>query len=150
MFGCVSISQRSLSYLEPPPIPKVEARIRQLQQFKQIGAVSVLALRPFLPNVPIEDYERILGLAQGKIDVVLGGDWYVDREGVLESRVLQGSPSIEGAVRSLEPMPFDGNDETWRVYKMPQIEEFVRERAKDMGVPFFMRSRPAIEYIRGA
>src|ERR1017187_4736212 len=70
LFGCVSIAQFTIPHLEPHPVPAPLMRRRQLSAFHERGLVAVLALRPFLPNVPLGDYATILDLSSGSVDMV--------------------------------------------------------------------------------
>jgi DNA repair photolyase len=147
LFGCVSIAQWSMPHLEPRPIASPLQRAAQLGRFKDAGLISVLAMRPFLPNVPREDYNHILESTVENVHVVLGEVWYADKEGFLESRVFRGE-APEGIEYSESTMPFDGNNATWRVYELPEIQRFAREWCEAHEIPFFMRSRPAIQWVR--
>jgi hypothetical protein len=142
LFGCVSIAQLTVSYLEPRPVPAPAIRARQLAEFRRRGLVSVLALRPFLPVVPLSDYAKILDLCDGSADIVLGEDWYADVDGKLEAGVFRGKPPFGETVR--DTMPFDSNTAQWKVYKLEAHENFVREECGRRGLPFHMRSGPAL------
>ena len=45
-------------------------------------------------------------------------------------------------------MDFDNNDKVWKCYEAKEIVEKVTQFCKENGIPFYMRSNPAIEYIR--
>jgi len=145
LIGCISISQWTKAYLEPYPIPTPEQRIDQLRKFKQIGIISVLAMRPFLPVVPLSDYISILTAAKPHIDIVLGEAWYADSEGIME-KIIMGNKKL-GSYHLAE-MPFDENNAIWRVYEYSEVEDYCRQWSVKNGIPFFMRSRPAINYLR--
>ena len=147
ILGCVSIAQYSIPHLEPYPIPSPDSRIEQLRRFKNIGATAILAIRPFLPNVPISDYETILDKSADAADIVLGEYWYADPLGVLEEKVFQGEIPDNLSYKITE-MPFDSNDAKWKLIESPQTEEFIKNKCNSLNLPFFMRSRPAIDYIR--
>lgn len=147
ILGCVSIAQYSVPHIEPYPIASPDERIEQLKKFKDIGVKPILALRPFLPNVPLNDYETILNKSASSSDVVLGEIWYADQAGLLEQKVFQGQepPNLE---YKIETMPFDSNDVQWKVFESKETEEFIRKRCQELGIPFFMRSHMAIDFIR--
>lgn len=147
LFGCVSVAQLSYPHLEPRPIAEPRLRLAQLQRFKEMGLVSVLAMRPFLPVVPLVEYLKIVDLAQPFIDLILGEVWYADRAGILERGVFKG-PTPEGIEFVDHKMDFDVNEATWKVYEATEVQSAVEQHCKLRGVPFFMRSRPAIEFIR--
>ena len=149
LFGCVSVAQLSFPHLEPKPIPPATRRIEQLAAFKSIGLVSVLAMRPFLPIVPVTEYLEILRLAQSGIHFVLGEVWYADPGGLLERGVFRG-PTPDTSIFTSGYMTFDTNTSPWRVFEARDIEAVVADFCRTNGVPFFMRSRPGIEWARAA
>jgi len=145
LFGCVSICQWTVPRLEPMPIAEPSVRAGQLVELSRRGLVAVLALRPFLPVVPLNDYSAILDACGTFVDLVLGEDWYADQGGRLEQAVL-GAPSVGPYI--IERMPFDTNVSEWRVYKLEEHESHVREQCAARGLPFFMRSGPALNHWR--
>ena len=147
-YGCVSITQFSMPHVEPKPIPSVERRIEQLRKFKELGMVTVLAMRPFLPVVPIGDYKEILERAKNYIDIVLGKVWYADREGKMYNAILKEDDRFPSPVFVNSKMDFDNNNADWSVYEGKEIEELVQDFCDKIDVPFFMTSRPAIDWIR--
>lgn len=76
LIGCVCISQLGIFALELRPIPSPISRVGLLARLRQAGLVSVLAIRPILPQVPLKDYIIILVMARNFVDVVVGGDFY--------------------------------------------------------------------------
>lgn len=147
LFGCVSVAQLTFPHLEPPPIAAPFARLEQLRRFHEYGLIAVLAVRPFLPLVPVEEYIQIVQRAQDYADIVLGETWYADKGGVLEHNVFRGvvPPNIPFVEH---PMDFDDNGVIWKVFEANDAQAAVSEYCKSIGVPFFMRSRPAIEWAR--
>jgi len=147
LFGCVSVAQLTFPHLEPPPIAAPFARLEQLRRFHEDGLIAVLAVRPFLPLVPVKEYIHIVHRAQDYADIVLGEAWYADEAGVLEHKVFRGDvppniPFVE------HPMDFDDNEVIWKVFEANEAQAGVAEYCQSIGVPFFMRSRPAIEWAR--
>ena len=52
LFGCISITRyHSCEFLEPKPIPTPEERLKTLKALKNLGLVTVLAMRPFQPSL---------------------------------------------------------------------------------------------------
>ncbi len=147
LFGCVSIAQLSFNHLEPKPIKPPLERIKQLKRFKELGLCSVLAMRPFLPIVPKEEYSEIINLSIGSFDILLGESWYADKDGVLEKQVFKTQPNYKIEFKE-SPMDFDNNQNIWKVWEGEEIRKFVCKKSEEMGFPFFMRSRPAIEWYR--
>ena len=149
LYACISISRysESLAYLEPKPIPHPEQRITTLNDLHEAGAVTVLAMRPFLPVVPISDYLTILRKSHRFVDIVLGEHFYFTRNGMVCKRVFpQGiETSVEKDITQGNKMPFDVNDSDWNIWYSPEYEEAVRNKCQEYGIVFSMHSRDAIE-----
>lgn len=148
LFGCISIPRlRSAPHLEPIPIPLPEERLRILEGLHTRGIVSVLAIRPFLPIVPVEEYIELARIAAPFVDVILGEVWYADKGGILEEKVFNG---VEEKLSDYQEhqMDFDDNDAMWKVWEAKEVRKAVGQFCADTGVPFFMRSRPAILHVR--
>ncbi|MGY8683190.1 radical SAM protein [Bradyrhizobium sp. UFLA05-153] len=146
VFSYVSVAQLHHPHLEPRPIPSPYERIAQLGRFKANGLTSVLALRPFLPNVPVEEYLEIVRLVQTHADIVVGEVWYADQAGKLDKRVFRDASA--NYPFTLKKMDFDENEEVWKVFEAKEVEASVSQLCADLKLPFFMRSRPAIEWAR--
>lgn len=148
LFGCVSISRlRSAPHLEPKPVPSPARRLEVLRGLHERDIVSVLAMRPFLPVVPASEYVELAKLATSFVDVILGEVWYADKAGVLERQVLGTNKAIP-LVFEEHKMDFDSNDAVWKVWNGEEARAAVEAYCVGANVPFFMRSRPAIKYIR--
>jgi DNA repair photolyase len=145
-FGCVSVAQLHHPHLEPKPIPSPADRIAQLGRFRDIGLVAVLAMRPFLPVVPVEEYLEIIKVSQNNTDIILGEVWYADQAGKLEAGVFRGT--LADYPFTMKKMDFDENNQVWKVFEGREIETSVSQFCAELGLPFFMRSRPAIEWAR--
>lgn len=148
LFGCVSISRlHSAPHLEPKPVPSPKTRLKVLKGLHERNIVSVLAMRPFLPVIPVSEYVELAKLARPYVDVILGEVWYADKGGVLEQQVC-GTDGSAGLVFEEHKMDFDSNDATWRVWNGEEVRAAVEAYCLSANVPFFMRSRPAIEHFR--
>lgn len=148
LFGCVSISRlRSAPHLEPKPVPSPERRLDILRGLHERGIVSILAMRPFLPVIPASEYVELADLATPFVDVILGEVWYADKGGILENQVL-GTVRSAGVIFEEHKMDFDSNDATWKVWEGTDVRAAVEAYCAKVNIPFFMRSRPAVEYIR--
>lgn len=147
LLACTSISQINHHHIEPKPIPTPEVRFQQLAKFKALGIPSILAMRPFLPTIDDAEYTTIVDLAIGKADVILGETWYADLGGFLE-RGVGRSQKIDQSIFTRHSMDFDENGLEWKVYEAQSTVKVVDAHCKSIGIPFFMRSRPAIEWIR--
>lgn len=146
LFACTSITQINTPFIEPKPIPIPNERIEQLKHFKEIGLVTVLAMRPFLPIIPFEDYQRLIDLTKLYIDFILGEVWYMDKDGVLE-KILFGNKTPNFPFVEKE-MDFDDNLKLWKVWEGKKITKKILNKCKKENIPFFMRSKPAIEWYR--
>ncbi len=150
LFACISISRlRSAPHIEPRPVPSPEERLEVLRGLHERGVVSVLAMRPFLPVVPGDEYVELARLATPFVDVILGEVWYADKRGLLEEQVLGG---VESGGLDFEEhrMDFDDNDAVWKVWEGAHIRDAVAAYCAGAGVPFYMRSRPAVLHVRDA
>jgi hypothetical protein len=85
-------------------------------------------------------------LVKENIDLILGEVWYADKGGLLEKGVFRGAtPTNE---YSEHKMDFDDNDEVWKVYESRETEEAVSKKCAELNIPFFMRSAPAVAWVR--
>lgn len=148
LIGCVSISRlRTAPHLEPKPVPTPERRLEVLRGLHQRGIVSVLAMRPFLPVIPTAEYVELARMSAEYVDVILGEVWYADSGGLLERQVF--GPAAPVAMSFSEhKMDFDDNGAVWKVWAGEQARVAVDDYCRSVGVPFFMRSGPAIAQIR--
>jgi DNA repair photolyase len=72
LIASVSISRFSSGeHLEPKPIPSPQARIAFIKALKKLNIPTFLALRPFLPLIPAEEYFEIITQCEGNVDAVL-------------------------------------------------------------------------------
>lgn len=148
LFGCVSISRlRSAPHVEPKPVPRPEERMGVLKALHDAGLIAVLAIRPFLPVIPADEYGEIIDLCKEFSDVVLGEIWYCDQGGILEDQVLGKGNRLTDNFENRE-MDFNVNNKLWRCYLGTEAEAHVRRVCEGFSIPFFMRSRSAIEYVR--
>lgn len=148
LFGCISISRlRSASHIEPIPVPTPARRLEVLEGLHRREIVSILAMRPFLPVIPVEEYVELAELASPFVDAILGEVWYADKGGLLEKQVFgeAGSGLLEYEEHKMD---FDENDKLWKVWEGEEVRQAVDAYCRRSGIPFFMRSRPAILHIR--
>lgn len=126
LYACISITRFSEDYafLEPTPIPLPEERIDVLKNLKTLGATTVLAIRPFLPIVSIDDYLIIIDKAKQYIDIVLGECFYFVRGDKVEKRVFFDGilPEYEQDIDQNIKMNFDNNNATWNVWKATECK----------------------------
>lgn len=63
LYSCISIPRLfSCDYLESKNTPSPYDRIECLKQLYNIGLITILAMRPFLPVIKIEEYKKIIDL----------------------------------------------------------------------------------------
>lgn len=146
LIASISISRLySADYIEPYPIPTPKQRIEMLRKLKEIGLFTILATRPFLPIISPNEYIRIIEKAKDYVDAVLGETWYADDnliKDVCKDFDLQQIDFVQ------KNMDFDNNDKVWKCYEAKEIVEKVSKYCSNNGIKFYMRSNPAIEYIR--
>ena len=146
LIASISISRLySANYLEPYPIPTPEERIKTLKKLKENGLHTILATRPFLPIITSDEYIEIIKKAQNYVDAVLGEIWYADEKlinDVCKDFDMKDEDFID------KTMDFDDNDKIWKCYEAKETVEKVTRFCKQNQIQFFMRSYPAIEYIR--
>lgn len=149
LYACVSISRLfdETAYLEPKPIPTPIERIEVLKQLKIIGATTVLAIRPFLPVVSVQDYLEIIERSKEFVDIVLGECFYFIRGGAIEKRVFPNgiSPTYEKDIKQNQKMPFDDNNADWDIWESAEYESAVRKKCEQLGIVFSMHSDDAIQ-----
>lgn len=147
LFSCISITRYSdtVGYLEPIPIPSPDERIEILRKLHNIGAVTVLALRPFLPIVSSNDYLTILKTAKDFTDIVLGEAFYFSRGGSIENRVFpQGIPSRVLNELKFGKMDFNSSQKDWAIWQSDLLESQIAEYCEKNNIIFAMRSSNAI------
>lgn len=149
---CISISQLSHPELEPSPIPSPAERFDQLQWFHEIGANAILTVRPFIPYIDGEEYAEIVRLGARYAAAILGGDLYTDEEGVIDgiTRSVMKIPvtSIGGGNVSKSQLDSTNDPTEWLITHHPQAEILAGAAAHAASKPFFMRSGPAVEFLR--
>ena len=148
LYACISITRYSddVKYIEPAPIPSPDERIQTIINLKRIGATAVLALRPFLPVVDVNDYITIIDKPMGSVDIVLGECFYFIRDGKIYQRVFkdgykeQWEKNTEHGIS----MGFDDNKLEWDVWDSMDYQEIVRKHCENHGIIFSMHSDDAI------
>lgn len=149
LYACISITRYSdeVGYLEPSPIPTPQERIETLKKIKQIGAVAVLAMRPFIPVVPQSDYFKILDEVKDHVDIVLGEVFYFVAGSKVEKRVFpDGIPKVvKRNLKGNQHMDFNDNDKDWLVWSSKTLENAIENYCDRNGIIFSMRSNAAID-----
>lgn len=137
----------SAPHLETINTPQPQERILTLKKLKKNGLFTMLALRPFLPIIPLNEYKEIINLTKDFIDVVLGESWYVDKNGIIENRVFRG-PTPSNVHFVSHRMDFDYGQSEWKLWEAKEPEITITNYCKTLNIPFFMRSKPAFELLK--
>lgn len=134
------------SYLEPKPIPSPEQRIQHIRCMKEMGAITMLGLRPFLPVVNKTDYKTILTKLNGYLDIALGESFFFIKDGCIQKRVFpNGIPqNILNQLKHDQKMYFDNNTFLWEVWDSREYEEYVSMICEELGIVFSMHSQDAL------
>lgn len=149
---CISISQLTHPELEPPPIPSPSARFDQMKWLYHIGVKALLTVRPFMPYIAGEEYAEIVRQGAPYSAAVLGGDLYSDEEGVIDNTIRQamGIPitGIDGDNVTKQPLDSTSDSKEWLITRHPAAEALAEAAARRASKRFYMRSGPAIAYLR--
>lgn len=146
LISSISISRLfSADYIEPYPIPSPEERIEMLKRLKKNGLYTILATRPFLPIISADEYIEIIKRTQKYADVVLGETWYADKKLIKVVCKDFNTGEIDFVEKTMD---FDNNKNIWKCYEAKETVEKVTKYCKDNNIPFYMRSQPAVKYIR--
>lgn len=146
LIASISISRlSSASFIEPLPIPSPEKRIELLKKLKDNGLYTMLAVRPFLPIISSDEYLEIIKKCKDFADVVLGEVWYASDdliEAVCKDVDVNKIPFVD------KKMDFDKGNKTWKCFEAKEIIDTISKYCSENDIKFYMRSYPAIEYIR--
>lgn len=138
----VSSFQNSI-YFEPPPTPSPLERIETIKILHKNNFKVILALRPFLPIVNLNEYKEILDYTAEYVECILGGVFYFDQEGILENRL-----GIKISDYEISSLDFIENSKLWKIYKGTREKDFIEQYCKQLNKNFFMSSTPAINWIK--
>ena len=149
LIPCISISQISHPELEPRPVPTPQRRFDQLSWMTELGLPTILTIRPFIPGIGAEEYVEIAERGIDGASVVLGGDLYVDRTGCVGQVISRARVEIPlGVTTSASVLDFSHSSVPWDTLRHHEAVESVGQFCASKGVPFFMRSSPAVDCIR--
>jgi hypothetical protein len=152
LIPCISVSQLTHPELEPPPIPSPGARISQIRWLYAQGAKVLLTVRPFIPYVDAEEYAEIVRRGGRYCTAVLGGDWYTDPNGIIDglTRRALGVAITKVTGNNVTRAPLDSTTDAteWDTSRHPHAEVLVEQVSRQLDRPFFMRSEPAVTFIR--
>ena len=153
LFAAISITRFSEKnkYLEPNPIPSPEDRIKTLIKLKKHGAVTILALRPFLPVVGVDEYLTILDKTKGDADIVLGEPYYFKSTNSPSfKRVFDNKTTHEELSFDLNKlkMQVDTGNSDWYSWSSTEYENSIKLKCSQIGTIFSMHSEDAINEYR--
>ena len=135
------------AYLEPDPIPTPDERIKSLIDLKKLGCSTVLALRPFLPMVAIDEYLTILDKCKGSADIVLGEPYHFkDVDSKSFQRVFCNQPQDLNA--KFSKLKVDTGNGIWQSWASSECENAIRQKCQQIGSIFSMSSEDAITQFR--
>jgi len=146
LFSAISITRYSEKneYLEPYPNPTPDERIKTLIALKKLGSTTVLALRPFLPMVSLEEYMTILDKCGKHTDIVLGCNFHFkDTKSQSLQRVFKGNPTDEENIK-LSQVDYFNKKGIWNNIICADYESKIREKCEQLGPVFSMSSIDAI------
>ncbi|MGH3974025.1 MAG: hypothetical protein ACRDS9_12000 [Pseudonocardiaceae bacterium] len=150
LVGCVSIPAWD-SYRRIERSKRVAApteRVEQLGRFlTDLRIPTMLAARPILPAEVVRpaEYGRLIRAAAPHSTVVLGETLFLDTEGVLERRL---GISVEDSYE-INKMSFFDQEREWKVVDLQAQVDAVAALCRELNKPFYMRSMPGIDLIRG-
>ncbi|MCL1902152.1 MAG: radical SAM protein, partial [Alphaproteobacteria bacterium] len=132
----ISISRYSAenNYLEPAPVPSPDARCQTIIDLKKAGIPTLLALRPFLPVVGIDEYMTILDNVAGYVDIVLGEPYYFKKDGHSIKRVFNGRTPPKSFWNNVTESNFavDKNakgGDIWMTFNSKKAEAAIRKKS---------------------
>ena len=146
LIASISISRlNSSEFIEPKPIPKPEERIELIKRLKENGIYTMLAVRPFLLLFESKEYIEIIKRCKNYVNVVLGEIWYADENLINDvcKRIDKDKIPFVDKI-----MDFDTNKKVWKCFEAQNIVKEVDKYCNHNNIKFYMRSYPAIEYIR--
>lgn len=148
IFFCASIpAVRSYKKLEPASIiPNPYQRMDNLKNIYDIGIRTFLTLRPLCPNsfVPIEEIFEIMEQCKNHTSVVLSSGIVLDQQ-ILGK--LEGFPKdFEWEEKQL--MPCLKNSLSMKYVNVEKEIKLIKEKCKQLDLPFFEHSLPAIEFLK--
>lgn len=140
--ACTSVCQLSHPHLEPKPIRDPQERIWQIGRFKEAGWIPVLAMRPIMPNIPGEEYSKIIELASDYTDLCLISSYYYDPN----SEQIQ--PNTE--VKHVGKLFFDiGDFADWvKVDPQPEVISSIMNTAEKCKMNIFEQSSILYSFLK--
>jgi DNA repair photolyase len=145
--GISLVSTQVPNAAETTRVSSTPARLRLLAKFADGGLPCLLALRPTFPFSIVNraTVKELIQSAAPSVVAILGETFILDVGGRLAARFAI-APSMEGDRESR--MSFLPQATLWRKRSFPEEVAFAREVSRSSGVPYFMRSGSAIEYLR--
>lgn len=146
LYACISIPRfHSCAHIESSNTPTPLERIECIKNLYANGIETILAMRPFLPVIQISEYKELINSCKDYVKIVLGEGWYADDKMI--KSVCQ-EKIIDNTVFSTKKMDFDNNIKEWKYYEPKEFVEEIEKYCRDLNIRFFMRSKPAIAYLK--
>jgi DNA repair photolyase len=137
----------SHDYLESANTPSPQKRIEFLSRLKSRGISTILAMRPLLPIISLEEYKQLILECKDYVDAVLGEIWYIDKNKIIENRVLINNEDKNIKFEN-HLMDFNIGNDLWEAWSDTKLVSELHDYCKSLSLPFFMRSQSALDYIK--
>lgn len=144
----VSLSCWQSAHIIEPNTPTPEMRMQTVQNLRAIGVITFIAVRPILPNVDDEEYEKIFdkGLVAGCSGFILG-PLYADDKGVFVRFI---PPEVlRELANAREAVSWSAHSPIWTRYEDKDRLERLVSVVEVKGGRVFMSSVDAITSIKG-
>ncbi len=148
LIPCISISQLHHPKMEPRPIPSPDRRFEQLKWMHSLGLPTVLTVRPFIPVIPASEYVEIIERGSSDCNIVLGSDLYLDKSGTLVGMISAATAPLDRVFGAEMTLDFSMSNDPWQIARHPAAQDAAERFCMSRGIPFYMRSAPAVEFLR--
>ena len=146
---CISIVSYSYpnTIENPLLVPPSKDRLDFLIRLSKKGIPCFLTLRPTFPFsiVPLEEIERILDYVGNAPASLLGEVFLIDQEDEIARRLNLPPNDLKQIIVS--SMTFIKQPTKWKKQYLKKEFEAIQNLCKERGLPFFLRSMSAINYI---
>jgi DNA repair photolyase len=140
----VSLPCFESSKLWEPKAPSPQKRIKTLQRAREAGLMTLVAIRPLLPNLNIQEIERIISSTKEYTDGYYSGPLYLkDFDDKIKSEY-----GLEGCrVEQVEPHWMPGKNSFYKISREGQ-EKMLAEIIKRNNKPFFEGAAEGIKLLK--
>ena len=129
-------------------VPSSQDRLAFLNHLSDAGLTCFLALRPTFPFsvVPKEEVVKIIDFVGSHPAAVLGEVLLVDNDNEIARRLHLDSTMVAQSQKS--HMSFLEQHTLWTKCLLSEEVDFVREQCHSRGMPYFLRSMSAVNYLK--